>query len=73
MADPDAVIQKANEEKRKRRNGVQDLTKTREGLTALESLSSRGLSQASTSEVNDVILDPRFIEGGEDRGKQLEK
>lgn len=50
--------------KRGEKKGVQDLTKTRKGLMALESFSSQGLSQASTSEVNDVwILDLLKIEG----------
>lgn len=72
MADPDAVVQKTNEEKRKRRNGVQDLTKTRKGLMALEPFPSQDPSQASTSEVRDVILDSGFIKHGEDRRTQLE-
>lgn len=67
MAEPDAVVQKTMEEKKKGggvEKGVQDLTKTRKALMALESFSSQGLSQASTSEVNDVwILDLLKIEG----------
>lgn len=39
---------------------------------SFKSLSSQDLSQYSTSEVNNVILDPGFIKDGEDKGKQLE-
>lgn len=54
------------------RNGVKDVAKIWEGLMAFQSLSSEDLSQCSTSEVNNVILDPGFIKDGEDKGKQSE-
>lgn len=52
-----AFIQKTRG-KSQRRNGVKDVTKTREGLMAFKFLSSEDLLQCSTSEVNNVILDP---------------
>lgn len=65
-------IQNTKKNKKQKKKWGSGLDQNKEGLMAFKSLSIQDLSQDSTSEVHNVILDPGIIKDGEDKGKQSE-